>query len=58
MGASSSTEQEVSEEELEQQELESLVASTGTLLILQKAFAKISDPHTNTIPIKSLQVIS
>ncbi|OVA12850.1 hypothetical protein BVC80_1805g55 [Macleaya cordata] len=55
MGASSSTDQEITEEEQEQQELESLAASTGALPILQKTFSKLSDPHTNLIPIESLQ---
>ncbi|KAI3930580.1 hypothetical protein MKX01_037026 [Papaver californicum] len=51
MGASSSTNQN----NQEQQELESLAASTGGLPILQKAFAELSDPHTNSIPLHSLQ---
>ncbi|XVE94593.1 hypothetical protein REPUB_Repub02eG0021900 [Reevesia pubescens] len=52
MGASSSTEQTKSPE---QQELESLAASTGALPLLQKSFSKLSDPQTNTISIQSLQ---
>lgn len=52
MGASSSTEQ-VS---VEQKEAESLAASTGALPMLQKAFASLADPQTNTIPLHSLQV--
>ncbi|OVA12851.1 TLDc [Macleaya cordata] len=52
MGASSSTNQKASQE---QQELESLATSTGGLPILQKAFSKLSDPQTNSIPLKSLQ---
>ncbi|KAF7141971.1 hypothetical protein RHSIM_Rhsim06G0023700 [Rhododendron simsii] len=51
MGASSSTEQ-VS---VEQREAESLAASTGALPMLQKAFASLADPQTNTIPLHSLQ---
>lgn len=52
MGASSST----NPNNQEQQELESLAASTGGLPILQKAFTRLSDPHTNSIPLHSLQV--
>ncbi|XP_050237896.1 uncharacterized protein LOC126687377 isoform X2 [Mercurialis annua] len=51
MGASSSTAQNASE----QRELESLVASTGALPMLQHTFSKISDPQSNTIPSQSLQ---
>ncbi|KAI3873290.1 hypothetical protein MKW92_015066 [Papaver armeniacum] len=51
MGASSSTNQN----NQEQQELESLAASTGGLPILQKAFTRLSDPHTNSIPLHSVQ---
>ncbi|KAL8211459.1 hypothetical protein R6Q57_005896 [Mikania cordata] len=51
MGASSSSEQ-VSPE---QREAESLAASTGDLNVLQKVFAKLSDPVTKTIPITSLK---
>ncbi|KAF8405346.1 hypothetical protein HHK36_010250 [Tetracentron sinense] len=51
MGASSSTDQ-VSRE---QQEVESLAASTGALPMLQKAFFKLSDPQTKAVPLKSLK---
>lgn len=50
MGASSSTEQASPE----QREAESLVASTGALSVLEKAFSNLSD-HTQSIPITSLQ---
>lgn len=53
MGASSSTDQDVS---AEQKEVESLAASTGALPMLQNAFSKLANPQTNTIPIQSLQV--
>ncbi|GMH03246.1 hypothetical protein Nepgr_005085 [Nepenthes gracilis] len=51
MGASSSTDQ-VSNE---QKELESQAASTGSLALLQKAFSKLADSHSNSIPLTSLQ---
>eukprot|EP00262_Sarcandra_glabra_P010806 TRINITY_DN2625_c3_g1_i1.p1 TRINITY_DN2625_c3_g1~~TRINITY_DN2625_c3_g1_i1.p1 ORF type:complete len:563 (-),score=83.42 TRINITY_DN2625_c3_g1_i1:165-1778(-) len=51
MGASSSTAQTSGE----QQELESLAVSMGALKMLQNAFSKLSDPQTNTIPLKSLK---
>ncbi|KAL5713523.1 hypothetical protein ACHQM5_015590 [Ranunculus cassubicifolius] len=51
MGGSSSTPQ-ISHE---QQELESLATSTGALSILQKAFEKLSDPLSKSIPLKSLR---
>ncbi|KAF6139323.1 hypothetical protein GIB67_021533 [Kingdonia uniflora] len=45
MGASTSS---------EQKELEFVAASTGALLILQKAFSKLCDPQINFIPLNSL----
>ncbi|KAF5192038.1 Tld-domain containing nucleolar protein [Thalictrum thalictroides] len=51
MGAASSTKQISAE----QQELESLATSTGSLPTLQKAFDKLADPQTKSIPLKSLQ---
>ncbi|CAN4093955.1 unnamed protein product [Withania somnifera] len=51
MGQSSSAEQ-VSPE---QREAESIAASTGALPNLQKAFSLLSDPHTHSIPLHSLQ---
>jgi len=55
MGASSSTEQNVSRE---QREVESLAASTGSISLLQNAFSKLADPQTNAIPLQSLQVLT
>ncbi|KAK2660691.1 hypothetical protein Ddye_007224 [Dipteronia dyeriana] len=52
MGASSSTQQNVSSE---QKTLENLAASTGALPTLQSAFSNLADPQTNAIPIQSLQ---
>ncbi|KAL5778172.1 hypothetical protein ACOSP7_011098 [Xanthoceras sorbifolium] len=52
MGASSSTQQNVSSE---QKQLENLAASTGALPTLQSAFSQLADPLTNAIPIHSLQ---
>lgn len=52
MGASSSTEQPVS---AEQRELENIAASTGALPLLQKSFSNLSDPQTNAISIQALQ---
>lgn len=52
MGQSSSTEQ-VSPE---LREVQSLAASTGALPALEKSFSLLSDPHTNSIPLNSLQV--
>ncbi|CAK7346244.1 unnamed protein product [Dovyalis caffra] len=52
MGASSSTEQNVSSE---QREVESLAASTGSISLLQNAFSKLADPQRNAIPLQSLQ---
>ncbi|XP_077220878.1 TLD-domain containing nucleolar protein [Tasmannia lanceolata] len=54
MGASSSTEHNASQSQ-EQNELESLATSTGSLTMLQNAFSKLSNPHTKSIPLKSLQ---
>lgn len=54
MGASSSTEQPVS---AEQRELENIAAATGALPLLQKSFSNLSDPQTNAIPVQTLQVI-
>ncbi|ERN14447.1 hypothetical protein AMTR_s00185p00029250 [Amborella trichopoda] len=51
MGASSSSHQ-VSQEE---KEAETLAMATGCLPMLQKAFTKLSNPQTNTIPIKTLR---
>lgn len=51
MGAGSSTPQIPSE----QREFESQAASTGSLVLLQKAFASLSDPQSNSIPLISLQ---
>ncbi|XP_065881182.1 uncharacterized protein [Euphorbia lathyris] len=52
MGASSSTDHNHS---TEQQQLESLVASTGALPMLQTTFSKLADPQTNSIHLQSLQ---
>ncbi|XP_048332596.1 uncharacterized protein LOC107420375 [Ziziphus jujuba] len=52
MGASTSTEQKVP---MEQREAENLAASSGALPLLHKAFSKLADPHSNAIPIQSLQ---
>ncbi|KAJ7966843.1 TLD domain-containing protein [Quillaja saponaria] len=52
MGASTSSEQKVSKE---QEEVESLAASTGALPMLQKAFSKLADPEQNSVPIEKLQ---
>lgn len=54
MGASTSKEQKVL---IEQREAENLAASSGALPLLQKAFSKLADPHSNTISIETLQVI-
>ncbi|KAG8389896.1 hypothetical protein BUALT_Bualt01G0026600 [Buddleja alternifolia] len=54
MGQSSSTEQQ-QEVSPELREVQSLAASTGALPSLQKAFSLLSDPHTKSIPIHSLQ---
>lgn len=51
MGQSSSIEQ-VSPE---LREVQSLAASTGALPALEKSFSLLSDPHTNSIPLNSLQ---
>ncbi|XP_057974563.1 uncharacterized protein LOC131162273 [Malania oleifera] len=51
MGASSSSEQTSTE----QREIETEAASTGALPLLQKAFSKLADPDTKTIPPSSLQ---
>ncbi|KAG6696110.1 hypothetical protein I3842_09G131000 [Carya illinoinensis] len=52
MGASSSTGQKVS---TEQREVETLVASTGALPMLQQTFSRLADPQSNVVPLKSLQ---
>lgn len=52
MGASSSSPQVPDE----QREAESLVASTGALPMLQKAFSAMADPETKAIPVQTLQV--
>lgn len=54
MGASTSTEQKVS---AEQQEEENVAASTGALPILKKAFSKLGDSETNTVSLENLQVL-
>ncbi|KZV20147.1 hypothetical protein F511_01004 [Dorcoceras hygrometricum] len=52
MGQSSSREQE---ESPELREVQSLVASTGALPRLQKAFSRLSDAQTKSIPLHSLK---
>ncbi|KAI4317135.1 hypothetical protein L6164_025034 [Bauhinia variegata] len=52
MGASSSSEQNVSRE---QREVETVAASMGALPMLQKAFSKLADPETSTVPLENLQ---
>ncbi|KAK7316975.1 hypothetical protein RJT34_00827 [Clitoria ternatea] len=52
MGASTSAELRVS---AEQKEAENVAASTGALPMLQKAFSKLANPETNTVPLENLQ---
>ncbi|KFK33195.1 hypothetical protein AALP_AA6G342400 [Arabis alpina] len=52
MGASSSTD---NKESLEKREIESLVASTGALPLLQRSFSKLVDSQTNTIQFQSFK---
>ncbi|KAL2347271.1 hypothetical protein Fmac_001271 [Flemingia macrophylla] len=52
MGASTSAEPRVS---AEQQEAEAVAGSTGALPMLQKAFSKLANPDTNTVPLETLQ---
>ncbi|WCJ35130.1 TLD-domain containing nucleolar protein [Euphorbia peplus] len=52
MGASSSSENTLSSE---QRQLESLVASTGALPMLQTTFSNLADPQSNSIHLQSLQ---
>ncbi|KAK8944782.1 hypothetical protein KSP39_PZI007971 [Platanthera zijinensis] len=52
MGASSSTERRPP---AEQQEQESLAASTGSLNFLKSAFDNLSDPQSQSIPLSSLR---
>ncbi|KAI4345120.1 hypothetical protein L6164_012277 [Bauhinia variegata] len=52
MGASSSTEQNVSGE---QSQVETVAASTGALPMLQKAFPKLANPETNAVSLENLQ---
>lgn len=54
MGASSSTEQNVS---TEQREVEAEAASTGALPMLQKAFSRLANPETNAVPPEKLRVL-
>ncbi|KAJ3690586.1 hypothetical protein LUZ61_019750 [Rhynchospora tenuis] len=54
MGASSSTDHGPAQSP-EQQEEESLAASTGSLPFLRTSFAKLSSPDSTTIPLSSLQ---
>ncbi|ESW09687.1 hypothetical protein PHAVU_009G147800 [Phaseolus vulgaris] len=52
MGASTSSEPRVS---AEQNEAESVAASTGALPMLQNAFSKLANPQTNAVPLENLQ---
>ncbi|XP_027903058.1 uncharacterized protein LOC114163139 [Vigna unguiculata] len=52
MGASTSSEQNVSEE---QNEAESVAASTGAFPMLEKAFSKLANPETNVVSLENLQ---
>lgn len=52
MGASTSAEPRVS---AEQHEAEAVAGSTGALPMLQKAFSKLANPETNTVPLENLQ---
>ncbi|KOM41154.1 hypothetical protein LR48_Vigan04g135200 [Vigna angularis] len=52
MGASTSSEPRVSEE---QSEAESVAASTGALPMLEKAFSKLANPQTNAVSLENLQ---
>lgn len=54
MGASTSSEPRVSEE---QNEAESVAASTGALPMLEKAFSKLANPQTNAVSLENLQVL-
>lgn len=54
MGASNSAEPKLSPE---QREAESIAASTGALPMLQKAFSKLANPESNTVPLQNLQVL-
>ncbi|XP_057518072.1 uncharacterized protein LOC130798992 isoform X1 [Amaranthus tricolor] len=53
MGQSSSS--EASTLSMEERELESQAASTGSLPLLKNSFSKLSDPTSNSIPLSALQ---
>ena len=55
MGQSSSS--EASTLSMEERELESQAASTGSLPLLKNSFSKLSDPTSNSIPLSALQVL-